>query len=85
MALRPARVDRFVPQDTYLFGETVAATLPSDAGIYRRTSARSAGIANLDGDIRIFEAYETLWGSGITFPGQSSVRRSPAVIRDPRF
>ncbi len=80
----------YVPQDTYLFSETVGENIAfgvesADAEQIRR----AAQIANLDGDVQGFPAkYETLVGErGITLSGGQKQRTaiSRAVIRDPRI
>lgn len=80
----------YVPQDTYLFSETVgeniAFGLPSyDAGRVRT----AAEIASLDGDVQEFaQKYETMVGErGITLSGGQKQRTAiaRAIVRDPRI
>jgi ATP-binding cassette subfamily B protein len=80
----------FVPQDTYLFGETVGGNIAF--GLSEIDDARvreSAEIANLDGDVQAFtEKYETMVGErGITLSGGQRQRTAiaRAVARDPRI
>jgi ATP-binding cassette subfamily B protein len=80
----------FVPQDTYLFGDTISGNiafgLPSaDEDLVRR----AAGVSSLDADVEQFpHAYDTLVGErGITLSGGQKQRTAlaRAVIRDPRI
>jgi len=80
----------FVPQDTYLFGDTISENiafgLPSaDEGLVRH----AAGVTSLDADVEQFpQAYDTLVGErGITLSGGQKQRTAlaRAVIRDPRI
>ncbi|HLZ13942.1 MAG TPA: ABC transporter ATP-binding protein [Candidatus Acidoferrum sp.] len=80
----------FVPQDTYLFGETVGGNI--GFGLAEVDAARireAAEIANLDGDVQEFaEKYETMVGErGITLSGGQKQRTAiaRAVARDPRI
>src|SRR5256885_1361339 len=80
----------FVPQDTYLFGETVGGNI--SFGLSEVDDARireAAEIANLDGDVQEFaEKYETMVGErGITLSGGQKQRTAiaRAVARDPRI
>jgi len=80
----------FVPQDTYLFGETVGGNI--GFGLSEIDDARireAAEIANLDGDVQAFtEKYETMVGErGITLSGGQKQRTAiaRAVARDPRI
>jgi ATP-binding cassette, subfamily B, multidrug efflux pump len=80
----------FVPQDTYLFGETVGGNI--GFGLAEVDDARireAAEIANLDGDVQEFaEKYETMVGErGITLSGGQKQRTAiaRAVARDPRI
>ncbi|HWZ96515.1 MAG TPA: ABC transporter ATP-binding protein [Candidatus Dormibacteraeota bacterium] len=80
----------FVPQDTYLFGETVGGNIAF--GLSELDEARireAAEIANLDGDVQEFsEKYETVVGErGITLSGGQKQRTAiaRAVARDPRI
>jgi ATP-binding cassette subfamily B multidrug efflux pump len=80
----------FVPQDTYLFSETVGENIAfglekSEADLIRS----AAEIASLDGDVRDFTSqYETMVGErGITLSGGQKQRSAiaRAVVRDPRI
>src|SRR5262249_53587166 len=80
----------YVPQDTYLFGETVSGNIAF--GLMEIDDARvryAADIANLDGDVEAFtEKYETMVGErGITLSGGQKQRTAiaRAVARDPRI
>src|SRR5262249_48606582 len=80
----------FVPQDTYLFGETVGGNIAF--GLSELDDARireAAEIANLDLDVEGFtEKYETTVGErGITLSGGQKQRTAiaRAVARDPRI
>jgi len=80
----------FVPQDTYLFGETVGGNIAFGLPEFTEDQVReAAGIANLDGDIQDFpKRYETMVGErGITLSGGQKQRTAiaRAVIRDPRI
>jgi ATP-binding cassette, subfamily B, multidrug efflux pump len=80
----------FVPQDTYLFGETVGGNIAFGLPQFTEEQVReAAGIANLDGDIQDFpKRYETVVGErGITLSGGQKQRTAiaRAVIRDPRI
>src|SRR5882762_6362371 len=80
----------FVPQDTYLFGETVGGNIAFGLQEFTDEQVReAAGIANLDGDIQDFpKRYETVVGErGITLSGGQKQRTAiaRAVIRDPRI
>jgi ATP-binding cassette, subfamily B, multidrug efflux pump len=80
----------FVPQDTYLFGETVGGNIAFGLPEFTEDQVRgAAGIANLDGDIQDFpKRYETVVGErGITLSGGQKQRTAiaRAVIRDPRI
>jgi ATP-binding cassette subfamily B protein len=80
----------FIPQDTFLFGETIreniafGVELAADAEIYR-----AATISSIDADVQGFPAkYETMVGErGITLSGGQKQRTaiSRAVLRDPRI
>jgi ATP-binding cassette subfamily B protein len=80
----------FIPQDTFLFGETIRENIAfgvesaSDAQVQR-----AAEISSIDGDVQGFAGkYETLVGErGITLSGGQKQRTaiSRAVIRDPRI
>jgi ATP-binding cassette subfamily B protein len=80
----------FVPQDTYLFGETVGGNIAFGLPEFTEEQVReAAGIANLDGDIQDFpKRYDTMVGErGITLSGGQKQRTAiaRAVIRDPRI
>jgi ATP-binding cassette subfamily B protein len=80
----------FVPQDTYLFGETVSGNIAFGLPAFTEEQVReAAGIANLDGDIQDFpKRYDTAVGErGITLSGGQKQRTAiaRAVIRDPRI
>jgi ATP-binding cassette subfamily B multidrug efflux pump len=80
----------YVPQDTYLFGETVGGNIAFGLPEYNPERAREAAeIASLHGDIEDFTAgYETVVGErGITLSGGQKQRTAiaRAVIRDPRI
>ena len=80
----------FVPQDTYLFGETVGGNIAFGLSDIDHARVReSAEIANLDGDVQAFtEKYETMVGErGITLSGGQRQRTAiaRAVARDPRI
>ncbi|HEX3118005.1 MAG TPA: ABC transporter ATP-binding protein [Candidatus Acidoferrum sp.] len=80
----------YVPQDTYLFSETVGGNIAfglTEYGVDQIGSA--AEIANLDADIETFaNKYETVVGErGVTLSGGQKQRSAiaRAVIRDPRI
>jgi ATP-binding cassette subfamily B multidrug efflux pump len=80
----------FVPQDTYLFGETIGGNIAFGLPEYQPERAREAAeIASLHGDVEDFAAkYETMVGErGITLSGGQKQRTAiaRAVIRDPRI
>jgi ATP-binding cassette, subfamily B, multidrug efflux pump len=80
----------FVPQDTYLFGETVGGNIAFGLPRYEEDLVReAANIACLDGDVQDFsQKYETVVGErGITLSGGQKQRAAiaRAVIRDPRI
>jgi ATP-binding cassette, subfamily B, multidrug efflux pump len=80
----------FVPQDTYLFGETVGENIAFGLESYVAQQVRAAAdIASLDGDIQDFpKKYETMVGErGITLSGGQKQRSAiaRALIRDPRI
>jgi ATP-binding cassette subfamily B protein len=80
----------FVPQDTYLFGETVGGNIAFGLSEIDEARVRNAAeIANLDGDVQGFaEKYETMVGErGITLSGGQKQRTAiaRAVARDPRI
>jgi ATP-binding cassette subfamily B multidrug efflux pump len=80
----------FVPQDTYLFGETIGGNIAFGLPSFTEEQVReAAAIANLDGDIQDFpKRYDTVVGErGITLSGGQKQRAAiaRAVIRDPRI
>ncbi len=80
----------FVPQDTYLFSETVGGNIAFGLPNYNPERAREAAeIASLHGDIEDFAAgYETAVGErGITLSGGQKQRTAiaRAIVRDPRI
>jgi ATP-binding cassette subfamily B protein len=80
----------FVPQDTYLFSETVGGNIAFGLPDYNTERTREAAeIASLHGDIEDFTAgYETMVGErGITLSGGQKQRTAiaRAVVRDPRI
>jgi ATP-binding cassette subfamily B multidrug efflux pump len=80
----------FVPQDTYLFSETVGENIAFGQEKFELVQVReAAGIASLDGDVEDFpEKYETMVGErGITLSGGQKQRSAiaRALIRDPRI
>ena len=80
----------FVPQDTYLFGETVGGNIAFGLPEFDDTRVRQAAeIASLDAEVVGFaKAYETMVGErGITLSGGQRQRAAiaRAVIRDPRI
>ena len=80
----------FVPQDTYLFGETVGGNIAFGLPEFTEEQVHeAAAIANLDGDIQDFpKRYDTVVGErGITLSGGQKQRTAiaRAVIRDPRI
>jgi ATP-binding cassette subfamily B protein len=80
----------YVPQDTYLFSETVGGNLAFGLLQYELDRAREAAeIACLDGDVEAFtQKYETPVGErGITLSGGQKQRTAiaRAVVRDPRI
>jgi ATP-binding cassette subfamily B protein len=80
----------FVPQDTYLFGETISGNIAFGLPEFTEAQVREAAdIANLDGDIQDFpRRYDTMVGErGITLSGGQKQRTAiaRAVIRDPRI
>ncbi|PYT58624.1 MAG: ABC transporter ATP-binding protein [Acidobacteria bacterium] len=79
-----------VPQDTYLFSETVGGNIAFGLPDYNAERAREAAeIASLHGDIEDFAAgYETAVGErGITLSGGQKQRTAiaRAIVRDPRI
>ncbi|HXN52894.1 MAG TPA: ABC transporter ATP-binding protein [Candidatus Acidoferrum sp.] len=80
----------YVPQDTYLFGETVGGNIAFGLPNYDLNQVRQAAeIASLDSDVEDFaHKYETVVGErGITLSGGQKQRTAiaRAVIRDPRI
>jgi ATP-binding cassette subfamily B multidrug efflux pump len=80
----------YVPQDTYLFSETVGGNIAFGLDKFEIGQVREAAeIASLDGDIQDFaKQYETMVGErGITLSGGQKQRSAiaRAVVRDPRI
>jgi len=80
----------FVPQDTYLFGETIGGNIAFGLPEVKDELVKEAAvIANLDGDVNEFpKHYETMVGErGITLSGGQKQRTAiaRAVVRDPRI
>lgn len=80
----------YVPQDTYLFGETVEGNIAFGLPNYDLNQVRQAAeIASLDSDVEGFtHKYDTVVGErGITLSGGQKQRTAiaRAVIRDPRI
>ena len=80
----------FVPQDTYLFSETVGENIAFGLPEFNSARVREAAeIASLHGDVQDFTGlYETMVGErGITLSGGQKQRAAiaRAVIRDPRI
>jgi len=80
----------YVPQDTYLFGETVGGNIAFGLPNYDINQVRQAAeIASLDSDVEGFtNKYDTVVGErGITLSGGQKQRTAiaRAVIRDPRI
>jgi ATP-binding cassette subfamily B protein len=80
----------FVPQDTYLFGETIGGNIAFGLPELKEELVQeAAAIANLDGDVSEFpKHYETMVGErGITLSGGQKQRTAiaRAVARDPRI
>jgi ATP-binding cassette subfamily B protein len=80
----------YVPQDTFLFSETLRENIAF--GVHEATDTHvnnAAGVACIDSDIEGFpQRYETMVGErGITLSGGQKQRTSlaRAVIRDPRI
>jgi ATP-binding cassette subfamily B protein len=80
----------YVPQDTYLFGDTLGENIAFGLPEYDPERVREAAeVANLEGDIEDFaEKYETVVGErGITLSGGQKQRTAiaRALVRDPRI
>ncbi len=80
----------YVPQDTYLFGDTLGENIAFGLPQYDAERVREAAeVANLEGDIEDFaEKYETIVGErGITLSGGQKQRTAiaRALVRDPRI
>ena len=80
----------YVPQDTYLFGETVGGNIAFGKPSFDLEQVREAAdIASLDSDVQGFaNKYDTVVGErGITLSGGQKQRTAiaRAVIRDPRI
>jgi ATP-binding cassette, subfamily B, multidrug efflux pump len=80
----------YVPQDTYLFSETVGENIAFGLERYEEPQIlEAARIANLHGDVEEFtNRYQTMVGErGITLSGGQKQRSAiaRAVIRDPRI
>ncbi len=80
----------YVPQDTFLFTETVGENIAFGTEKYDLEQVReAAAIASLEGDIQDFaNQYETMVGErGITLSGGQKQRSAiaRAIVRDPRI
>jgi ATP-binding cassette, subfamily B, multidrug efflux pump len=80
----------FVPQDTYLFSETVGGNIAFGVENYDAEQVREAAeIASLEGDVQDFaKQYDTIVGErGITLSGGQKQRSAiaRAVVRDPKI
>jgi ATP-binding cassette subfamily B protein len=80
----------YVPQDTYLFSETVGGNIAFGLPSYDLNQVRQAAeVASLDSDVESFtNKYDTVVGErGITLSGGQKQRTAiaRAVIRDPRI
>jgi ATP-binding cassette subfamily B protein len=80
----------FIPQDTFLFGETIRENIAFGMESTEDGSVeRAAEISNIDADVQSFpNKYETVVGErGITLSGGQKQRTaiSRAVIRDPKI
>ncbi|HXJ05543.1 MAG TPA: ABC transporter ATP-binding protein [Candidatus Acidoferrum sp.] len=80
----------YVPQDTYLFSETVGENIAFGLPKFDLEQVREAAeVASLDGDVQEFPAkYDTMVGErGITLSGGQKQRTAlaRAIVRDPRI
>ena len=80
----------YVPQDTYLFSETIGENIAFGLAQYNEDRVReAAAIASFDAEVQDFpEKYQTMVGErGITLSGGQKQRTAiaRAVIRDPRI
>jgi ATP-binding cassette, subfamily B, multidrug efflux pump len=80
----------YVPQDTYLFSETIGENIAFGLPSYNETRVReAAAIASFDSEVEEFpEKYQTMVGErGITLSGGQKQRTAiaRAVVRDPRI
>jgi ATP-binding cassette subfamily B multidrug efflux pump len=80
----------YVPQDTYLFSETVGENIAFGIPKFDLERVREAAeVASLDGDVQEFPAkYDTMVGErGITLSGGQKQRTAlaRAIVRDPRI
>jgi ATP-binding cassette subfamily B protein len=80
----------FVPQDTYLFGETIGGNIAFGLPTHDEPRVREAAeIASLANEVQSFpKSYETMVGErGITLSGGQRQRAAiaRAVVRDPRI
>ncbi len=80
----------YVPQDTYLFGETVGENIAFGLPKFDLERVREAAeVASLDADVQEFPAkYDTMVGErGITLSGGQKQRTAlaRAIVRDPRI
>jgi ATP-binding cassette subfamily B multidrug efflux pump len=80
----------YVPQDTYLFSDTIGGNIAFGLPQYdARRVKEAAEIANLDAEVEAFPAkYDTVVGErGITLSGGQKQRTAiaRAVVRDPRI
>jgi ATP-binding cassette subfamily B protein len=80
----------YVPQDTYLFGDTLGENIAFGLPQYDSERVREAAkVASLEGDIEDFtEKYETVVGErGITLSGGQKQRTAiaRALVRDPKI
>ena len=87
---RLRRAIGYVPQDTYLFSETVGGNIAFGVGDSGPDRIREAAqVASLDSDVQDFpERYNTLVGErGITLSGGQKQRTAlaRAIIREPRI